>query len=186
VTSARPAPALDDVDRHIVAALCEDARRSHREVARLVGMSPGAISERVQRLERAGVLRGYHADVDLAALGIGVEAFLGVQVAQGPPVADAMATLHEVPEVVAVHLVTGRWDLLVRVRVRDHAHLRDLLVGQVWRTPSFRHSETLVVLDQRTSSPAEVLAALLADAVAEDGPSVDGTGQGHTQVGDRG
>ncbi len=165
-----PRPAtLDRVDRAILAVVAREARLSHREVARRVGMSPGAISDRIERLERSGVVRGYHADIDPNALGLTVEAFIGLQVAQGPPIAETMETLHAIPEVTGVFLVTGQWDLLVRVQVRDHQHLRDLLVDQVWRTPSFRHSETLMLLDSRRSTPAELL-----EALAESG--ADGVG----------
>jgi Lrp/AsnC family transcriptional regulator, leucine-responsive regulatory protein len=151
---------LDRVDRAILGLITAEARLSHREVARRVGMSPGAISDRIDRLERTGVIRGYHAEVDPESIGLTVEAFIGLQVAQGPPIGETMETLHAIPEVTGVFLVTGQWDLLVRVQVRDHKHLRDLLVDQVWRTPSFRHSETLMLLDSRRSGPADLLAAM--------------------------
>lgn len=156
---ARPA-ALDRVDRAILAVVAREARLSHREIARRVGMSPGAISDRIERLERTGVVRGYHADIDPVALGLTVEAFIGLQVAQGPPIAETMETMRAMPEVTGVFLVTGQWDLLVRVQVRDHQHLRDLLVDQVWRTPSFQHSETLMILDAHRSTAADLLDAL--------------------------
>jgi DNA-binding Lrp family transcriptional regulator len=171
-----PRPSLDRVDRAILAIVAAEARLSHREIARRVGMSPGAISDRIDRLERTGVIRGYHAEVDPESIGLAVEAFIGLQVAQGPPIAETMETLHGIPEVTGVFLVTGQWDLLVRVQVRDHKHLRDLLVDQVWRTPSFRHSETLMLLDSRRSTPAELVAAI--PDPAQPARPVDATREG--------
>jgi DNA-binding Lrp family transcriptional regulator len=62
-----PPPQLDDVDLEILRLLRVDARRSARAIARDVGMSPGAVNERLTRLENSGVIRGYHADIDPVA-----------------------------------------------------------------------------------------------------------------------
>src|SRR5690242_21459149 len=66
---------LDDVNRRLVAVLHEDPRISMSALARRLGMSAPAVTERLQRLERAGVVRGYRVDVDPAALGLPVTAF---------------------------------------------------------------------------------------------------------------
>lgn len=143
---ARP---LDEVDRAVLRLLAEDARRSTREIARSVGMSPGAISERIERLEAAGIVRGYHADVDPSALGFPIDVLIGLQVSQGHPVDDTIEALFQVPEVASVALVTGQWDFVVELRVRDQNHLREVLIGKVWSLPIFRHSETMVTLQRR-------------------------------------
>ena len=70
---------LDPTDRRIVALMQEDARRSNKELAAAVGIAPSTCSERVRRLEEAGVLRGYTADVDPTALGIGMRAMLAIR-----------------------------------------------------------------------------------------------------------
>jgi DNA-binding Lrp family transcriptional regulator len=117
-------------------------------------MSPGAVSDRVQRLENAGVIRGYHADVDPAALGYSMRVLIGVSTEQGPPVAETIEALSRVPEVIAVHVVSGQWDLVVVAQVRDQRHLRDLVIDGLWGIPGFRHSETMLILDSHTNSGA--------------------------------
>lgn len=144
----RPRP-IDDVDLALLRQLAQDARRSNREIARTVGLSAGAITERIERLEAAGIVRGYHADVDPAALGFPIEVLVGLQVSQGNPVDDTIEALFEVPEVASVSLVTGQWDFVVELRVRDQNHLREVLIGKVWSLPIFRHSETMVTLERR-------------------------------------
>ena len=139
---------LDDVDRRIVGLLGADARLSHREIARRIGMSPGAISERIDRLERDGVIRGYHADVDPAAVGLNTNAMIGLQITQGHPVDETMAALFGVPQVSSVSMVTGQWDFIVEIQVRDQEHLREVLIDHIWQLPVFRHSETLMVLQR--------------------------------------
>lgn len=145
---------LDDVDRQILSLLVADARLSNRELARRVGMSPGATSERLDRLESSGAILGYHAAVSPHALGLGTSAIIGLQVTQGHPVDQTMASLYELPEVRSVALVTGQWDFMVEVQVRDQAHLREVLINHIWELPVFRHSETLMILDRLERQPS--------------------------------
>jgi Lrp/AsnC family transcriptional regulator, leucine-responsive regulatory protein len=69
---------VDSIDRHLVELLRTNARLSYAELARQVGLSAPAVHERVGKLESSGVLRGYHADVDPEAVGLGVTALIGV------------------------------------------------------------------------------------------------------------
>ncbi|MGW5075977.1 Lrp/AsnC family transcriptional regulator [Rhodococcus sp. NPDC004095] len=78
---------LDDVDRRILALLCDDARKSVRALARAVGMSPGAVEERVERMERAGMITGYRAELNPSMLGYALEVLVGVELTQHKSVA---------------------------------------------------------------------------------------------------
>jgi len=137
---------LDEIDLKILDLLRVDGRRSARSLSKEIGMSAGAISERISRLERSGAIRGYHADIDPSALGYEMQVLVGLQVAQGREIQHAIDALLAAPEVIALYVVSGRWDLVVLVQVRDHAHLRDVVLEGVWNTPGFRHSETMLIL----------------------------------------
>jgi Lrp/AsnC family transcriptional regulator for asnA, asnC and gidA len=143
---------LDDLDRAIVDALCHDARRSARAIARQLGVAAGTISQRIARLERDGTIRGYRAVVGPAVDGRPLGFVVGLQIAQGTPLDGILDELVRLPEVDEVKVVTGRWDLLVTGRVADPAALNVLLTEGLWQSPSFRHSETMVVIDERTST----------------------------------
>jgi DNA-binding Lrp family transcriptional regulator len=142
-----PLAPVDAVDRRILRHLQDDARISVRGLARAIGMSAGAVGERIERLEARGVIRGYRVDVDPAALGLGLEALIGIELSQHQSVLETMDVLRQLPEISRVELVTGRWDLVVRVRVRDQQHLRSVLTDDVWKIPNLRHSESMIVLD---------------------------------------
>ena len=105
---------LDDVNRRLLAHLQQDPRLTMSALARLVGMSSPAVTERVQRLERAGVIRGYRLDVDPAALGLPVTAW--VRVRPGPrqltKIADLAAGL---PNVSECHRITGEDCFLIKL-----------------------------------------------------------------------
>jgi Lrp/AsnC family transcriptional regulator for asnA, asnC and gidA len=163
-------PQIDDVDRSVLSLLAADARLSHREIARRIGMSPGAVSQRVERLEQWGVIGGYRAVIDPKPLGYTTEVLIGLQVNQGLTALETMGELYSIPEVRSVSLVTGQWDFVVELRVRDQEHLREVLLGGVWRLPIFRHSETMVVLE-RVERQVSWFAADDGTAAESPGPS---------------
>jgi Lrp/AsnC family transcriptional regulator, leucine-responsive regulatory protein len=107
---------LDDVNRRLLALLDEDPRRTAAELARRVGMSAPAIRERIARLEQTGVIRGYRLDVDPAALGLPVTAW--VRVAPGPGQLPRIAELAaRIPEVAECYRISGEDCFLLRVHV---------------------------------------------------------------------
>lgn len=142
----RPTPParLDGVDLRLLSLLAADARVSQRSLARELHMSPPAIGERIARLERAGVIRGYTVEIDWAALGYGTPVYLAVTASTDQ--AALVSALHEIPEVQDIAVVTGSMDLLARVRVRDHAHLRELLFERIWQIGGVVRTETFLCL----------------------------------------
>ena len=112
---------MDDVDRSILAVLEKDGRISNADLAARVGLSPSPCLRRVRRLEETGVIRGYRALVDPAALGRGLRVFAGVRLmrhARADVVAFERAVI-QLPEVVYTHHVTGNYDYLLQVEVAD-------------------------------------------------------------------
>lgn len=170
---AAPAVEIDAVDRRLLTLLAADARISQRRLARELRMSPPAIGERIARLERAGVIRGYTVTVDWAVLGY-VTCYLAVSAVQGAEQAPIMAALRELPEVEDIIVITGSIDMLAKVRVRDHAHLRQLLLEQVWQIEGLQRTETFLSLAEMP--PKDVTAALLQPAEdAVSAGAADGT-----------
>lgn len=149
VKSGEPSPEsviLDATDLRILRILQSDARRSVRSIAREVNMSPGAITERIAKLESNGVISGYRAEISQQAMGYGLWLFIGLQVEQDIPLLETINALLDIKEVASIHVVTGRWDLMLQVRATDHRHLEHLLLGQIWEIPGFRHGETMLSL----------------------------------------
>src|SRR5437867_8181146 len=127
----RPAPAhlpLDRIDRQLVVALQNNARISNKELAELVGLAPSTCVERLRRLRARGVLRGFHAEVDLALLGRPTQAIIAVRLRiHSREQIDAFYQhVLELPESLAVFHVSGADDYVVHVAVQDTEHLRRL------------------------------------------------------------
>jgi Lrp/AsnC family transcriptional regulator, leucine-responsive regulatory protein len=117
---------LDDTDRRIVAEVQADGRVTMAELGRRVGLSAPAVTERLQRLEQRGVIRGYHADVDPRALGLSLGAVVRIRPSPGQlqNVAEAAVAT---PEVVECTRITGEDCYIMRANVRDVEHLEEVI-----------------------------------------------------------
>ena len=149
----------DGLDLALLSALATDARQSQRALARAVGVSPPAVADRLARLERAGVIRGYRVEVDWAALGLPVVVYLAVTAVPGMDLSQVIGAIRRLPEVQDMTVVTGALDLLVRLRVRDHTHLRELLLTRIFQIPGVQRTETFLSLAD--VEPDNFTAALL-------------------------
>lgn len=157
---------LDSVDLKLLLLLSGDARISQRSLARELGMSPPAVADRLARLHRQGVITGYGVRLDWSALGYPTIVYLTVTAVQGYEQGTIMARLAALPEVEEVMLVTGAFDMLVRVRVRDHTHLRDLLINSVWQIEGIQRTETSLTIAEM--KPKNTASELLADMIARE------------------
>src|SRR6266540_1982890 len=119
-------PRLDDTDRRIISELTTDGRVSFADLGRRVSLSAPAVAERVQRLERAGVIIGYRAEIDPRALGYQLTAIVRIKPAPGQlPRIPELAL--EVPEVSECHRITGEDCFFLKVHLRSIDELGDLL-----------------------------------------------------------
>jgi DNA-binding Lrp family transcriptional regulator len=138
---------MDAVDERLLALLKTDARLSMADLGRRVGLSRTATLARVRRLEEAGAIRGYHAEVGIAAAEAHV-ARIGV-VLQTPDVAAYVRRLLSIPEVSEAETVAGEFDLMVRVSTATAADL-DRILDRIngWRETV--RTTTFVVLKRYT------------------------------------
>lgn len=134
----------DEIDIAILRALSEDGRMSQRQVAASLGISAPTVSERMARMERAGVIKGYSAQINWPALGYSQIVYLTISAAGDHDIADIMKRLWELPESQEVTLISGDVDLLVQLRVRDHAHLRELLMERIWQITGLQGTSTQI------------------------------------------
>lgn len=117
---------LDATDVRLMEALVVDARTSIAELARLVGLSAPSVSERIRRLEERGVIEGYSAKVNPAALGLPLAAWLRVRPIPGK-LREVAETLKNLPEIVECDRITGEDCFLARAHVRSVEDLERLI-----------------------------------------------------------
>jgi Lrp/AsnC family leucine-responsive transcriptional regulator len=117
---------LDDVNRRLLAELSSDPRIGMSALARRVNMSAPAVTERVQRLERAGVIKGYRLEVNPAALGLPVTAFARIRPAAGQ-LSKIAELARSLPQVTECHRITGEDCFLIKVHAPAVEELETLL-----------------------------------------------------------
>jgi Lrp/AsnC family transcriptional regulator, leucine-responsive regulatory protein len=138
---------IDDIDRHILKILQQNARTSNAEIARQIDMAPSAVLERIRRLEARGVIQGYEARINPEALGMGLLAFVFVASSDMSSEMRTASSLAEIPEVQEVHHIAGEDCFVLKVRVPDAKSLGRLLRERISSLGTVRSTRTTVVLE---------------------------------------
>ena len=139
---------MDAIDRQLLDLLRRSARLSYAELARKVGLSAPAVHERVGKLENAGVIRGYHADVDPESVDLGVTALVRVVHDTSVDIDDLVAAIRELPEIESCYFLAGEESLLLKLRVATIAELERLVV-QLGRTAGVANTRTTIALSTK-------------------------------------
>ncbi|MEV4140155.1 Lrp/AsnC family transcriptional regulator [Dactylosporangium sp. NPDC049742] len=144
---------MDQVDRTLLAKLQEDAGQPYAELGRAVGLSAGAAHERVRKLRERGVIRRTTVEVDPAAVGGGVLAF--VMVDSDSWMGDSAEAFAALPEILEAHVIAGSASVMVKVRTTTTAHLQDVL-RRIYAIDGVSGTQATVVLEtffERPVSP---------------------------------
>ncbi|MGH9346574.1 MAG: Lrp/AsnC family transcriptional regulator [Vicinamibacterales bacterium] len=142
------------MDRRILALLQDNGRITQTEVAKVVGLAPSAVLERMRKLEARGIITGYAALVDPHVVDQRMLAFVAVQTSVvGELEREVALRLAAIPEVLEVHYVAGDDCLLLKMRARDAEHVGQLLRNEVAAVPGVSSTRTTIVLGSIKESP---------------------------------
>jgi Lrp/AsnC family transcriptional regulator, leucine-responsive regulatory protein len=144
---------IDETDATILDLLQENARISQADIARVVGLAPSAVLERIRKLEGRGVIKGYAALVDPRELEQSMLAFVAVRSEEAPGDDSVSRALAQCPEVLELHHVAGDDCYLLKVRARDAEHVGHLLRHRFGRIPGVRSTRTTIVLETVKETP---------------------------------
>src|SRR5690554_1146679 len=147
-TASRSA-SLDEVDKSLLRALAGNARASGAALAATAGVAESTVSLRLKRLHAAGYLRGYRTDIDVAALGVTVQALVSVRLVSivREEVERFRQEAPHWPGVLALFHMAGVDDFLLHVAARNAAELRDFVLEHLAVHPAIAHTETNLVFD---------------------------------------
>ena len=146
---------MDRTDRALIEALRVNARASWAELGRAVGMSGPSVTDRVQRLEQSGVITGYRAAVDPAALGLSVAALVGIHLSDTSDQDAVTVALSKLEEVEDCWFVAGDESFLIKVRVADVPSLERTL-SRLRKVRGVSRTRTTVVLSTKWENRAAV------------------------------
>jgi DNA-binding Lrp family transcriptional regulator len=147
---------LDDTDRRILTALHRDARMSNSALAELVGIAPSTCHGRVRRLQDLGVIRGFYADIDPAAIGLSLQAMISVSL-QSNARGRIGTFIHHIrrrPQVMDVYFLAGADDFILHVAARDTDDLRSFVVENLNADADVAGTQTSLIFEHlRGASP---------------------------------
>ncbi len=147
---------MDAVDRQLIQALRENGRASYAELGRLVGLSGPSVTDRINRLEQAGIITGYRATVNPASLGLGVTALIGIQLSDAADHDDVAHRLHDLSEVEDCWFIAGDDSYMLKVRMPDVDGLESI-VKRLSGTKGVARTRTTVVLSTKWENRATEL-----------------------------
>ena len=145
---------VDDIDRHLVARLQQDATTPYAALGEAVGLSTAAVHDRVRKLKERGVIRRSTVDVDEAALGRGVLAFVQLEADRWMGEAATAQALAAVTEVLEAHVIAGPATILTKVRATSTADLQAVL-RKLHAVDGVTRTRTMVVLDTFFERPVD-------------------------------
>jgi DNA-binding Lrp family transcriptional regulator len=149
-------PELDDVDRRILITLHRDARMPNSALADAVGIAPSTCHGRVRRLHDLGVIRGYYADIDPAAIGLSLQAMISVslQANARSKIRNFIQQIRRKPQVMDVYFLAGADDFLLHVAARDTDDLRSFVVENLNSDSDVAGTQTSLIFEHlRGASP---------------------------------
>jgi Lrp/AsnC family leucine-responsive transcriptional regulator len=171
---------LDATDRKLLQLLQGDDQASLGELGKAVGLAPSSVKERIKRLGEQGVIRGFHARLDPEAVDLDLLAFMFVSWVDPAAEAPFLKRVSRDPTVLECHHVTGAWNYLLKVRLKNTGQLERFLADVVKSVPGVQRTETLIVLSsakETTALPVEPAETSAPDAASRR----DGTAGARTR-----
>ena len=153
---------MDAIDRIILDRLQADGSQTYAEIGAAAGLSASAVNDRLKRLRAEGVIRRMSADVDPAALGLSLLGFVLVSVNEPQREGRFREQMKAAPEVLECHHLTGDFSYLLKLRLRDTAHLEQFLMDRLKPLAGVVRTHTLIALS--TVKETHILPATLPGA----------------------
>jgi DNA-binding Lrp family transcriptional regulator len=151
---------VDELDSALVRMLQNNGRQTNRDLAAQLGIAPSTCLQRIRALRERGIIRGYHAEIDLPSLGRSTQAMVSIRLL--PQALAKMDSFRDyvsaLPETLAMFMLSGPTDFLFHVAVQDTDHLRDFVLGLAKR-PEIADIRTSVIYQHQRKTTLESLAA---------------------------
>ena len=148
VTEIMSSLKLDIIDRRILSILQDNGKITNAQLSLDVGLSPAPTLERVKKLEKNGIIESYHANLNKAAIGLGVTTFVHVALIghRKTIVEDFVKQIVLIPEIIECHHITGQGDFILKVVSKDIASYQKLLVEVINEIPEIDNTQSTVIL----------------------------------------
>ncbi len=140
---------LDGIDKIILNNLSNNARQSVAQIAKIIGVSPTAIHQRIRKLDESGLIVGSRMEFNPKVIGYSTIAFIGIYLDKSSSYANVISAIKEIAEVVEAHYTTGNYAIFAKVLCKDNNHLMKVLNGSIQSIKGIVRTETIISLDQK-------------------------------------
>ena len=137
---------LDNIDIALIELLQKDARTPQAQLAAEVGLAASSVNERIRKLGERGLIAGYHAQISAEAMGYDLLAFLYVAWSKPETEKAFLKKIMSQPVIMEAHHVTGTWNYMLKVRVKNTRMLEGLLAKVIKAVPGVERTDTVIVL----------------------------------------
>ncbi|GAL83795.1 AsnC family transcriptional regulator [Sporocytophaga myxococcoides] len=139
---------LDPIDRQILEKLQANAKITNSQLAQEIGLSPAPTLERVRKLENAGLIKSYHAQVDTEKLGLGVGIFILISLSSHKKnqIKSFVEKINNIPEVIECHHITGSGDFLLKVLTHNISSYQELILEKLVDIEEIGNMQSMVIL----------------------------------------
>ncbi len=145
---------LDDIDQKILSILQTNAKITNAQLSQEIGLSPAPTLERVKKLEKSGIIKSYHAQLDEHQLGLEVSTFVQVTLTSHNKknIAKFMQAIDKIDEVIECHHITGSGDLLLKIITRDISAYQELILEEISEIDVVDNLQSMVILSTLKNS----------------------------------
>lgn len=144
---------IDSTDVKILNQLLENSRQSTTKIAEHVDVSNVATQQRMNKMEKAGIIKGYTAVVDYKAIGYRTVAYLGIFLEKAKHYTDVIKQLNEVPQIIEAHFTTGNYSIFAKIIAKDNVHLMEILSDKIQNIEGVARTETFISLQEGVHKP---------------------------------
>ncbi len=139
---------IDNVDIKIINALLENSRTSTTKISQSLKISNVATQQRITKLEKAGIIKGYSALIDYSLIGMKTVAFVGIFLEKAKNYKDVINQLKEVPQISQAHFTTGNYSIFAKITAKDNDDLMNILSTRIQNIDGISRTETFISLHE--------------------------------------
>ncbi|MBQ0089188.1 MAG: Lrp/AsnC family transcriptional regulator [Prevotellaceae bacterium] len=147
---------IDELDLTILKTIEKDARASLSEIADSLGTTRAIVHQRIQKMEKVGIIEGACYIVNPKLIGYSTCAYIGIKLEKGSKYDEVIQQLKEIPEVVECHMVTGSFVLLLKLYARNNEHLKEIIDQLLKNAPGIRETTTMISLEHNIKRNVEI------------------------------
>jgi len=163
---------IDDIDRKILDILIDNTRTPFTDIAKRLLISAGTVHVRVKKLEDSGIIKSSSLNLDYNLLGYSFVAYIGVLADRSGQSYDILDSLKKIPNVTVAHLMTGKYNLICKIRAKSTKHAKDIIMD-IEKIPGIQRLESMISLEESINDKKRLMKSIFSELTPESRAKVN-------------